>query len=178
MQSLPRDNCFQAYKKCLQKYATFSGRSRRSEYWYFKLLYYLIFIIIAISIVFFFIDEDENELIKIMNTVYLIYSLLFLIPNISVTVRRIHDTGRSGYFFFMYFIPIIGPFFILYYCICDSQEQTNEYGPSPKYIELKGSFLGNQNNNNYLFNNLPNTTGNNNTFYTPVQLNEYSNSGE
>ena len=174
MHAIPRDNCFQAYKKCLQKYATFSGRSRRTEYWSFKLLYYLIIFIIAILMVFFI--TDENELYNTFNTVYLIYSLIFLIPNISVTVRRIHDTGRSGYYFFMYFIPIVGPFFILYYCICDSQEQTNEFGPSPKYIELKDSFLRNSNNhNNNLFHNLSSTTGNNNAFNTPVQLNEYTN---
>ena len=173
MQILPRDNCFQAFKKCLVKYSTFSGRSRRSEYWYFKLLYYLIIIIIAVPLAFYF--NDENEFNKAFNIVYLVYSLLFLIPNIAVTVRRIHDTGRSGYYFFMYFIPIIGPFFILYYCICDSQEQTNEYGPSPKYIEIKDTFLSNSNNNNNLFNDLPNTPRNNNTYYTPIQLNEYSN---
>ena len=110
----------------------------------------------------------------------MIYSLIFLIPNIAVTVRRIHDTGRSGTYFFMYFIPIVGPFFILYFCICDSEEQTNEYGPSPKYIELKDTFLGNSNNYNHnpLLQNLSYPPGNNNAFYSPIQLNEYSNSVE
>ena len=146
MQALPRDNCFQAYKKCLIKYIDFSGRARRSEYWYFQLLYYLALLIVMLPLLFI---KDEENLKKAMNIVSLVYSLIFLLPKLSVTIRRIHDTGRSGCYFWMILIPIAGPFIMLYYFICDSQEETNEYGPSPKYIDMKENFLVNQNNTNY-----------------------------
>ena len=139
MQSLPRDNCWVAFKKCICNYAKFSGRARRSEYWYFQLLYYVFLIIILIPLAFI---KDEDQRNKVMAIVHSVYSLILLLPNLAVTVRRIHDTGRSGYYFFMVLIPIAGPFIILYYCICDSQEESNEYGVSPKYIEIKDKFLG------------------------------------
>ena len=175
MQALPRDNCCIAYKNCICKFANFSGRARRSEYWYFKLLYYVFLFIIFIPLGFI---KDEKQLNNVASIVYLVYSLIFLLPNLAVTVRRIHDTGRSGCYYFMIFIPIIGPFIIIYYCICDSQEEPNEYGPSPKYLEIKDTFLGKINKYNEIDNYQNNSKENNTTNYTSIQMNEYSNSYE
>ena len=66
--------------------------------------------------------------------VYVVFFLILFIPGISVTVRRLHDTGRSWLYIFVSFIPFAGPFILLYFCCLDSEERPNEYGPSPKFI--------------------------------------------
>jgi uncharacterized membrane protein YhaH (DUF805 family) len=97
------------YFKVLQNYATFSGRARRSEYWYFFLFNTIIFLVLA----------DLDDLIS------RIYRLAVLIPSIAVAVRRMHDVGKSGWFVL---VPIYN--FIL---VCTNGVQgDNEYGADPK----------------------------------------------
>lgn len=61
-----------------------------------------------------------------------IYSLAVLIPSIAVTIRRLHDTGRTGWWFLLIFIPLIGAIVLLVFMVLDSEEGTNDYGPNPK----------------------------------------------
>ena len=61
-----------------------------------------------------------------------LWNLFHFIPSLALTVRRLHDTGRSGWHFFISFIPIVGPFIILYYMCVNSQSGSNQYGPNPK----------------------------------------------
>ena len=102
------------YLKVLQNYATFSGRARRSEYWYFALFN------IIISIGFGFVC-GLMQVPQLAN----IYTLAILIPSISVGVRRMHDVGKSGWFLL---IPIYN--FIL--ACTDGVKGDNEYGADPK----------------------------------------------
>ena len=140
MQALPRLGCCQGFKIAFCSYCRFSGRARRSEYWWFKFVYGFIFILVLIPV---FFIQDEKTLKKVLLIVDLVYSLVFFFPNLAVTIRRLHDTGRSGWFILLSLIPIIGYFIILYFTLCDSEELTNEYGPSPKYYHPKSSFLEN-----------------------------------
>ena len=115
------------YIQALKKYATFSGRSQRKEFWMFCLFNALIGAILAI------IDIALNT--KYGGNIVLLYSLAIVIPSIAVTVRRLHDTGRSGWYFFLEMIPIIGFVVLLIFMTQDSQPGPNKYGSNPKEIK-------------------------------------------
>lgn len=116
------------YKKVVfENYANFSGRARRSEYWYFYLASAIISILLSI------IDNLIGYKIGSVNLgiIGLLYSLLVLIPTLAVGVRRLHDVGKSGWFLLIVF-TCIGAFWILYLFCIDGDQGTNEYGPDPK----------------------------------------------
>ena len=104
------------------KYATFSGRARRKEYWMFFL--FNILIAIGLGIV--------EALIGTGGLLGGIYSLAVLIPGIAVTVRRLHDTSRTGWWVLIVFLPLVGALILLIFMVLDSQAGDNEYGPNPK----------------------------------------------
>lgn len=109
------------YVKCIKQYATFTGRARRTEFWMFALANFLIAILIGL--IGFILNTD------ILSS---LYSLLVLVPNIAVAVRRLHDIGKSGWFYLVALIPIIGWIWLLILFCQDSQPGGNEYGPNPK----------------------------------------------
>ncbi len=112
----------------LKKYADFSGRARRSEYWYFVLFYILIYIGLTIIDVVTGAFSDSLGLGLLTG----IFSLAMLIPSISVTVRRLHDTDRSGWWLLIGLIPLIGAIVLLVFCVQDSQSSENRFGFNPK----------------------------------------------
>ncbi|MGZ5576915.1 MAG: DUF805 domain-containing protein [Methylobacter sp.] len=116
------------YLEVLKKYAVFNGRARRKEYWYFLL------ISTVISIVLVLIDSITGTLSEEAGIGLLsgIYSLAVLIPGISVAIRRLHDTDRSGWWFLIALIPIIGGIVLLIFMVLDSAPGDNQYGPNPK----------------------------------------------
>jgi uncharacterized membrane protein YhaH (DUF805 family) len=111
-------NPFNYFIDVLKKYATFSGRARRSEYWYFILFSNLI------SFALLFLDGGLGT--EFLST---IFSLGVLVPTIAVAVRRMHDVGKSGWF-------LLIPIYNLILAVTDSEPGTNEYGPNPKNPEL------------------------------------------
>ena len=110
------------YLQVLRKYAVFSGRARRKEYWMFG----LVNIIIAIAILVIGIFAGINQILSSL------YSLALIIPSIAVGIRRLHDIGRSGWWLFLNFLPIIGWIIVLIWMVKDSDESENQYGPNPK----------------------------------------------
>ena len=106
----------------LKRYAEFSGRSRRKEYWMFILFYMLFYIVLSV------IDSVIGSLLLSS-----LYSLVLLIPSISIAARRLHDTGRSGWWQLIAIIPLIGIIVLLVFLVQDSHDE-NEYGVSPKPI--------------------------------------------
>lgn len=123
-------NSFEYYKKCFRQYADFKGRARRAEYWYFVLYNWLISI--AVSLVdMLTLGAGENG----MGLLGLIYSLVILIPSLAASVRRMHDTGRSGWTLLLSFIPIIGWILVIVYSCQDSQPGSNKWGANPKEIK-------------------------------------------
>ncbi|MBF2709317.1 DUF805 domain-containing protein [Flavobacterium soyangense] len=119
------------YLKALQNYATFSGRARRSEFWYFT-LYNTIFVFIAIMIdVAIGKATQEKEFIPI---IYMLYILFVLVPCFSVFVRRIHDVGKSGWFILIAAIPIAGPIWLWVLMATNGDVGKNKYGVDPKEI--------------------------------------------
>ena len=120
------------YLSVLKKYAVFTGRARRKEYWFF-----ILFNIIA-SFILGFIDGMTGTFSAEAGLGLLggIYTLAVVIPSIAVSIRRLHDIGKSGWWFLLILIPIIGPIALIVFFVFDSQPQENEYGPNPKLESL------------------------------------------
>lgn len=113
---------------CLNKYATFKGRAPRSEFWWFWLFY--IFVQIMSGMVFGIIGYSlggQDGCMISLSICSLLCVALLIVPYLSVLVRRLHDTGRSGWWFFISFIPLIGSIWLLILLITDSDEE-NKYG--------------------------------------------------
>lgn len=116
------------YVQVLKKYAVFSGRARRSEYWYFVLFNIIISVILAVI----GMAISGQDQFGGANLLYLLYSLAVLIPSLAVLVRRLHDTSRSGWWVFIGLIPLIGAIVLLVFLVQDSTPGANEYGENPK----------------------------------------------
>ena len=153
MQILPQVGFCEAIKLGFKNYAKCNGRSRRSEFWFFQLFIYLIglplyVIMNAMTPTNNYSSSSNYENYYLVVGLFLVFILVIAIPQISVSVRRLHDTGKSGLFYFVSFIPFVGGFILLYLCSVDSGQNNNEYGPSPKYILPQNDPL-NPNNNAY-----------------------------
>ncbi|MBI4962563.1 MAG: DUF805 domain-containing protein [Desulfomonile tiedjei] len=110
------------YLQVLQKYAVFSGRAQRTEYWMFVLFNLVITVLLYVI----------EGLVGGPGILGGIYSLAVLIPSIAVTVRRLHDTNRSGWWWLIGLIPLIGFIVLIVFTVQDSQPGENQYGPNPK----------------------------------------------
>ena len=115
------------YIEVMRKYAVFSGRARRQEYWMFVLSN--VIIVVFLGIIDGMADSDFEGSRSTLTTLYV---LATLIPFLAVGVRRLHDTGRSGWWMLIGVIPIIGAIVLLIFMIQDSQLMDNQYGPNPK----------------------------------------------
>ena len=116
------------YIEVLKKYAVFSGRARRKEYWFFVLFNVIIIVVLTV------IDAatgtyDETVGAGILSGIYL---LAIFIPSLAVAVRRLHDTGRSGWWNLIILIPLIGIIVLIVFLCLDGNPEENEYGASPK----------------------------------------------
>ena len=119
------------YLSVLKKYAVFSGRASRAEYWYFVLFNVIIYIVLAIV-------ENMMGFGRLwggnMGVLTLTYEVAVIIPSLAVMVRRLHDTNRTGFWVLINVIPLIGFIIILVFACTDSQPGDNQYGPNPKGI--------------------------------------------
>ena len=119
-------------------YATFKGRARRKEYWMF-VLFNIIFLLVAAILdnilgTTFNISSGYSEVSMPYGWIYLIYGLAIIIPSIAVLVRRLHDVGKSGGWFFIVLIPLIGSIWLLVLLCTEGNSGENIYGPSPKAV--------------------------------------------
>jgi len=112
----------------LKRYATFAGRSRRREYWFFALFCFVCEVVL--SIVDGFLGYyDVATGVGLFSGLFL---LVVLLPSIAVGVRRLHDIGKSGWWILIGFIPLLGTIVLLVFFCLDSQPGSNAYGPNPK----------------------------------------------
>lgn len=112
----------QAIQSVFSQYATFSGRARRSEYWFFVLFNYVISAALGFLGRYMFLFSILSGL----------YSLAVLIPSLAVTWRRLHDIGKGGGWYFMVLVPLVGWILLIIWLCRDSQPGENAYGPNPK----------------------------------------------
>jgi len=113
----------------MRKYANFSGRSQRAEYWWFFLVYFLLMILAVFIDVALGLTMGESG----VGVLTLMLILLFFIPVISVGVRRLHDIGRSGWWMLLMIVPF-GSLVLMVMAMLDSKPETNKWGPSPKDV--------------------------------------------
>jgi len=116
------------YLEVLKKYAVFSGRARRAEYWYFVLFNIIVAVVLSL------IDTLLGTF-NFMQGVGLLsglYALAVLIPTLAVTVRRLHDIDRTGWWIFINLIPLIGFIVLLVFAVTDGTPGSNRYGRNPK----------------------------------------------
>ena len=104
----------QAVKTCFNKYAVFTGRAGRPEFWWFFLLQVAVYVVASM----------------VHGLIYVVAMLALLVPAIAVGARRLHDTGKSGWFMLLGLIPVVG-LVLLYFMALPGQPQDNEYGPAP-----------------------------------------------
>ncbi len=115
-------------KKCFQNYANFSGRARRSEYWYFCLFNMIISLVLSgLGRL-----AGEGFAATALTGLASLYSLATLIPGLAVAWRRLHDIGKSGGYWFFILIPLAGPIILLVWLATAGNVGDNAYGPDPK----------------------------------------------
>ncbi len=110
------------YLKVLKNYATFTGRARRKEFW----MYFLIFNIFSIPV------AIADIMLNTGNKMSVLYTLAFLLPTIAVIVRRLHDIGKSGWWYLISLIPLVGLIGFLVLMCLDGTRGENKYGLDPK----------------------------------------------
>jgi len=116
------------YLVALKKYAVFAGRARRKEFWVFVLVNTLIAVALAMIDMYTGTFDEEVGLGLLSG----LYALAMIVPSIAVTVRRLHDTDRSGWWYLLVCVPLIGGLVILVFMLLDGTPGTNRFGPNPK----------------------------------------------
>jgi uncharacterized membrane protein YhaH (DUF805 family) len=120
-------NMQEAVTTVLGKYADFTGRARRSEYWFWYLAVFIAYVVAMI------IDQIIGAPI-----VTVIVALGVLVPTLAAGVRRLHDTDKSGWFILIGLIPLVGAIVLLVFFVTDSGPD-NKYGPNPKGVAPGGA---------------------------------------
>ena len=115
------------YLKVINSYFDFSGRSRRMEYWMFVLINSVI------SVFCILLDSMLGTVWSIgYGPIYIGYGLAVFIPGLAVAIRRLHDIGKSGWYYLLVIIPIIGPIWLIILFVTEGEQGENKYGPNPK----------------------------------------------
>lgn len=112
----------ESVRACLRKYATFSGRARRSEFWWFHLFYVLCLVVMTILV------SATNSAIPF------ILLLGLILPSLAVQVRRMHDSGRSGWWVLISLVPYLGAIVLIIFACQSSVPVMTKYGPPPQEL--------------------------------------------
>lgn len=140
-------NIFDWWKKVVfENFANFNGRARRKEYWSFQLVNFLMLIVPYILLIVGLANVEVTGsfgTLGILSIIFLfIFALVTFVPSLAVLVRRLHDTNRSGWNFFLGLIPVIGSFILLYFYFSDGSVGRNNYGDDPKRPHNEISEIG------------------------------------
>ncbi len=113
-----------AVRLCLRKYVDFSGRAARPEFWWWALAYFGGVTVAAVFDVAAFRRSDA--------LFSALFALAVFLPTVAVTARRLHDTGRSGWWQLLWLIPILGQLVVLYWLVSPGDPGPNRFGPDPR----------------------------------------------
>jgi len=119
------------YLTVLKKYAVFEGRARRAEFWWFALFNFIFGMVLQMLFGPVIITAEEGAASPLA-FIPVLYMLAILIPSIAVAVRRLHDTGRSGWFILLLLIPLVGPIVLIVFYAQEGASGDNAYGANPK----------------------------------------------
>ena len=122
-----------SYFSCLGKYATFSGRSRRREFWG----YTIINAIILGIMIYFYLTAKTDTSQSLSTAVLIIYILITVCPTLAATVRRWHDLGRTGKWLWLNLVPGVGTVVTLGFMCCKGEDTANEYGRNPRERKIR-----------------------------------------
>lgn len=114
------------YLAVLKNYVGFSGRARRTEYWMFALINFIILVVLAILAVI-----TKSALFWVL---YALYALAVIVPSIAVAWRRMQDTGRNGLYILLGLIPFVGGIILLIFMLLPGTPGPNEFGADPRAI--------------------------------------------
>jgi len=115
------------------RFADFEGRASRSEYWYFALFNFVVFM--GAGFLAGILGTISSRLTMVVMGILSIFMIAIFIPGLSLAVRRLHDTGKSGWMLLLGVIPLVGPIILLVFYVTESTPGINEYGPNPLEIE-------------------------------------------
>ena len=124
------------YLRCWKLAFFLNGRARRKEYWVFTLvniIIYMLFYILSFSMLY----DSSDVAFLATSIIYFLYAVAIILPSIAVAVRRLHDTGRSGWWYLLIFIPLIGSIWLTVLLCLDSEPGENQWGENPKGIEAE-----------------------------------------
>lgn len=121
---------FDYFVKCYKEYANFEGRARRREFWGFMLFWYIIYL--AVYGFFMLAFKDDAFMMIVGMVICFLLAIASIVPQLAVSVRRLHDIGKSGWYYFVNFIPLIGSIWLLVMFCTDSEPSENKYGKNPK----------------------------------------------
>ncbi len=124
-------NFVDAVKSAFARFADFATRSSRSEFWWFMLFYFLVGLVV--SIIGFTIESSVfgQGMEMTSGIIDLLVFLVFIVPTISVTARRLHDIGRSGWWQLMALIPLLGALILLFWVVKRGEDGDNRFGANP-----------------------------------------------
>ena len=124
----PKPTFFQAVKLFFVRYLDFSGRSRRSEYWYAQLFQLIVFVLLW-AINYFCVPRGSHELTTLVMLAMVAFSIAIFLPDVAIMVRRLHDSGKSGWLYLLSLIPFGNLVLLIFMCL-DSTED-NQWGADP-----------------------------------------------
>ncbi len=122
------------------RYAYFDGRATRSEYWYFVLFSAIVSILLSLIdtlVINPYVLGMRPEDVSVSGILLGIFTLAMILPQIGLGVRRLHDIGKSGWWYFIILIPLLGALVLLFYFVTDSQSGENEYGAKTNFKDKK-----------------------------------------
>ena len=121
-----------AIKTCFNKYADFEGKAIRSEYWFFTLFIWLVWGVLYVTTFSIAISTMPTEGVAMfLFSIPVMWFFATLIPHIAVGIRRLHDTGKSGFYYFWSLVPFIGSLIVLAFMLGDGTKGRNQYGDNP-----------------------------------------------
>lgn len=137
MDGSPSVGLKEAVQKAISNWKDCNSRSRRSEFWWVWLVIVIIEAILnALSTI---VGQSVPIILYIFGLIALVFGICALCVMIPLGIRRLHDTGKTGWLILLAFIPILNIVFLIL-CALDSQRESNEYGPSPKYSSSSGGY--------------------------------------
>ena len=128
----------EAVKTCLGKYVDFTGRARRAEFWFFELFVVLVIVVPAFLV--FLMGVDHGPAMILLLLLWSVMCLALFLPGLAVSVRRLHDTNSSGWWYFIAFVPYVGGLILLVWYCLPGTKGPNRFGPDP--LDPSGALSG------------------------------------